>query len=480
MAKKSKKSHDMLVPRDHAEASFTEMVPFRSSKIDLKKSPLMIFALLTAIVAPMLYITMGLDGQTTDIATKRSLFAWQVNLSVFYILASIMVAIYLYARPRRPIWVYSIAFVATVFITASPIFGILAIPFRNTIPGIMEMGLTAPTFPARFFGMLMIAGLTEEWTKAVPTLIAFWLTLQVMQGKTKDKGFVSQFRLRGPLDGVLMGMFSGAGFIMAETAFEYVPRTLEQTIQQTGSWDAGVAQALTLMVPRVVQSFAGHIGWQALVGYGIGLAVIRPKSKWKLIFGAWAVASVAHALWNSAGMIHEYAYYLVAIATVIMAIGCLLKARQIDLLEGGEATPDTFGSIIVEPAKERSAPTAAPLPPAPRASAAPPVLVPLASAATGAIALDIDGLQIPLRANGVIDLSAEPALGGRGVGVTGMVVPHPTRADVLGLRNTGSVGWTARLRDGSQQQIDRDQNIRLAPGVSIAFGDGLFGAVVAL
>lgn len=479
MAKKPKNAHGMPVPRDHAEASFTEMMPFRSSKIDLKKSPLMIFALLTAIVAPMLYITMGLDGQTNDLATKQSLFAWQVNLSVFYILTSILVLIYMYTRPRRPIWIYSFAFIATVVITASPIFGILAIPFRNTIPGIMEMGLTAPTFPARFFGMLMIAGLTEEWTKAVPTLLAFWLSLQVMQGKIKDKGFVSQFRLRGPLDGVLMGMFSGAGFIMAETAFEYVPRTLVQTIQQTGSWDAGVAQALTLMVPRVVQSFAGHIGWQAIVGYGIGLAVIRPKSKWKLIFGAWGIAAVTHALWNSLGMIHEYAFYLVAIATVIMAIGCLLKARQIDMVESGQATPDTFGSIIVDPA-DRPVPAAAPVaaPAAPRVMAPPPV-APVA-AATTAMALDIDGLQIPLRANGVIDLSAEPALGGRGAGVTGMVVPHPTRADVLGLRNTGSVGWTARLRDGSQQQIDRDQNIRLAPGVSIAFGDGLFGAVVAL
>ena len=58
------------------------------------------------------------------------------------------------------------------------------------------------------------------------------------------------------------------------------------------------------------------------------------------------------------------------------------------------------------------------------------------------------------------------------------VVQHPTRANVLGLRNAGAAAWTARLRDGSQQVIDRDQNIRLAAGVQIDFGGGLTGRVV--
>lgn len=96
------------------------------------------------------------------------------------------------------------------------------------------------------------------------------------------------------------------------------------------------------------------------------------------------------------------------------------------------------------------------------------------------LALDIEGMQIPLRADGNFDLSAEPALGGRGAGVVGAIVPHPTRANVLGLRNSGTVPWTARLRDGSQQAIERDQNIRLAPGTTISFGNGLFGSVVKL
>ena len=475
MADKRPVAPGMPVPRDHDEASFSEMVPFRSTKIDLKKSSLMMFGVITAIVAPMLYITMMMDGQTNDIAVRQSNFTWQVSLTVFYMLAGIMLGVYAYTRPGRPIWIYGIAFVATTLITMSPLFSILAFPFRNIIPNVMQMGLAGQTFIERFFGMLMIAGFTEEWTKSIPGLIGAWLTFQVMAGKIKDSGFVALYRVCGPLDGVLLGIFSGAGFIMAETAFEYVPREVMKIAQQTGVWEAGVAQALTLLVPRVAQSFGGHIGWSAIVGYGIGLAVIRPKMKWQLILGAWVVASVIHALWNSAGTIHVYAYYLVAGISVVVAIACLLKARQLDLAMRGEPA-ETSGSIIVEAAHRPHAahppvaPVFAPPAPAPTPAAVPNEL----------LHLDVEGVHIPLRPHMVIDLSAEPALRGRGAGVSATVVPHPSRANVVGLRNSGSVAWTARLRDGSQQQIDRDQSIRLAPGVSIAFNDGLLGSVVKL
>ena len=96
------------------------------------------------------------------------------------------------------------------------------------------------------------------------------------------------------------------------------------------------------------------------------------------------------------------------------------------------------------------------------------------------LALDIDGMMLPLRGGASLDLGAEPALGGRGKGVVGQIVPHPSRAHVLGLRNGGTIAWTARLRDGSQQVIEQNQNIRLAPGVQIDFGGGLTGRVVPL
>lgn len=95
------------------------------------------------------------------------------------------------------------------------------------------------------------------------------------------------------------------------------------------------------------------------------------------------------------------------------------------------------------------------------------------------LVLDIAGLVIPIRAGALIDLGAEPALGGRGAGMMGEVVPHPTRPGVLGLRNAGSRAWTAHLRDGRVQPIAPNQNVRMAGGVRIDFGDGILAAVVA-
>jgi hypothetical protein len=58
------------------------------------------------------------------------------------------------------------------------------------------------------------------------------------------------------------------------------------------------------------------------------------------------------------------------------------------------------------------------------------------------------------------------------------VTAHPTRPDVLGLKNLGAAPWTATLRDGTQQRIVPERNIRLADGVKIDFGGGLIAEVM--
>ena len=37
------------IPRDHDQASFSELMPIRSSKINLKRSPLLLFVIVTAV-----------------------------------------------------------------------------------------------------------------------------------------------------------------------------------------------------------------------------------------------------------------------------------------------------------------------------------------------------------------------------------------------------------------------------------------------
>jgi RsiW-degrading membrane proteinase PrsW (M82 family) len=467
------------VPRDHEDASFSELVPFRSSKIDLKRSPVMLFALVTAIAVPFLFALLTNMERSQDVRQSVSMFATMANIAVFYILLCILVGLFSYSRSSRPIWVFGLGFLAVAIFTATPpIFTALAFPFRGIYPGIVPMAFSE-NFLSAFLGMFVAAGLTEESIKAIPTLFGAFLSFHLMkQGKTQGAGFAEKFRIRGPLDGVVMGLFCGAGFIMAETAFEYVPRQFNTIAQQTGSFEAGVASALSLLLPRVFGGITGHMGYSAIFGYFIGLAVIRPKRKWKLIGIGFLGASLVHGLWNSVGQLHPLLYYGVAIATALVAVACLLKARQMEMAARGPAE-ETFGSIIVE-----RAPAAA-VAPVPFHPAAPPAAQAFTQplphpVAEKPLGLDVDGIVIPLRAGGTVDLGAEPALAGRGAGVVGMVIPHPTRANVLGLRNGGSGAWTARLRDGSQQLIERDQNVRLAAGVEIHFGGGQIGRVVAI
>ena len=479
MAKKKKKPAMPTVPRDHDEASYSELVPFKSTKINLKKSPLMLFGIITAIIVPFLFGLMGqvLDG--SDPAARQQAFMLQAIAAVFYILVIMLVALFVYSRSKRPFWHYGLVFVAVAVIVSTPLFSILVFPFRNIIPGIMQMGLSQTSVIQAFIGMFFIAGLAEEWVKAVPILGAAWLAFKVIKNPAEDKGFASKFKLTGPVDGVVMGMFAGAGFIFSETAFQYVPEIYTNITKQVGDQSVGMLGGLSLLLPRVFGGITGHMGYSAIVGYFIGLAVIRPKNMWKLILTGWLAASLIHALWNSFGSQYPIFQYPIAIMTVVFAIAALLKGRQIDAIASGTVDASS-GSIIVErPRKAKSQPpTAAPVhTPAPPKQAAPPAST---AKVEGPIALNVNGVMIPLRAGENIDLGDEPALEGKGAGIMGAIVPHPTRANVLGLRNSGQGSWTANLRDGSQQMIENGQNIRLAPGVSIDFGNGLIGSVQAL
>ena len=212
-------------------------------------------------------------------------------------------------------------------------------------------------------------------------------------------------------------------------------------------------------------------------------------------------ASIIHASWNSVSVISPLLMYVVAIVAAIGLGAVILKARQLESGQRGTGDMETMGSIVVDrrgtPPQMPAAPALAPAMAAPAPQAPVPQAPPAGASRhrrrrsprrrsrrspeappAEVIALDIDGMMMPLRAGGTVDLAAEPALGGRGAGVKGSIISHPTRANVLGLRNDGTASWSAVLRDGSTQMIAHDQSIRLAAGVRIQFADGLSGAVV--
>lgn len=453
-------------PRDYGTASNSELMPFRSSRIKIWKSPLFMIAILAALVTPFLFGLMGPALEGSSVQTRMAAMTLIGIVAVFFLLMVIQLTVYLYVKPSRQLWIYLLTFVLVAALLASPLSLPYFILFREILPGQIDPAQPYP-FPIKFMKMFFAAGLMEELLKATPILIGAWLTMQALKtpALTNNPAY-KLLHVRGPVDGVLMGVFAGGGFIFLETAFDYIPRLANQVLQQTNDPASAVAMGMTLLLPRVFGGIVGHMAYSGLFGYFIGLAIIRPSQKWKLLAIGWIASSVIHALWNSVDAISPLLNYAVAVVCAIAVVGAILKARQLEGPATSASGIETSGSIVVDraakPAPQHVPPTM-PQAAAPVAQAAP------ATAAVEALVLDIDGFVLPLREGARIDLGAEPALGGRGAGVVGEVVGHPTRPGVLGLRNSGAGVWTARLRDGGVQTIEQNQNVRLAAGVVLAF-----------
>lgn len=486
-------------PRDHNVASMSEIMPFRSSKIKLWKSPLFMLAILAALITPLLFGLMGMALSGETVRDQMGALAAISTLAVFFLLMLMQTAFYLYVKPGRSILIYLLTFAIVVALFFTPVLQAFFFIFRKVLPGDVDLQAQY-TFPVMFWKMLWGAGFMEELFKALPILLGAALTIYALkQPQLRENPAFKLLHVRGPVDGVLMGLFAGAGFIFIETAFDYIPRIAQGAFEETQNPLAAIAAGLTLMLPRVFGGIVGHMAYSGIFGYFIGLAVLRPTDRWKLIGIGYLASTLVHTLWNSVSVINPMLQYVVAIAAAIAVVGALLKARQIEASLGmtSAAASETSGSILVDRGATPAAPypNVAPQPyapqphpqayaPPPQAYAPPPQAAPTPQPAPApsasvdqALGLDIDGLIIPLRAGARIEPATEPALAGRGAGVVGEVVAHPSRPGVLGLRNAGGGLWTARLRDGGVQTIEANQNVRLAPGVVIAFSQDLVGAV---
>lgn len=522
------------VPRDHDEASFSELVPIRSSKIKLWKSPLFIFGIVTAIATVALFGLMRelLNAQT--LAAARSAFGQLSMVVTFYILLMTVVAMLIYSRSDRRIWYLAFPAFVLWLLLATPLGAPYFIIFRKILPGGPGM-LGAHDFPTVFVGMFFAAGLMEELMKATPILIAGALTIWGAKLRQSIPPAVYDLvRVRGPLDAVLMALGSGAAFVFIETWGQYVPNIVNEVLKGSGGKEVlgAFGVGLMLLLPRVFNALAGHIGYAIVFAYFIGLAVIRPKGMFKLLAIGWVTAATLHALWNSIAHIHPMLQYVIAILTVIAMIACVLKAREIETSIFGRGTADTGGSIVVGapgsgpmpprpsyvpppmgaapppppaapawtpagPLNPIGSPGAAPPPPPPPQAAAPgwapagplnPAAAPpqAAQPATQPVAqtmqnvpqaLQVAGMNLPLAPGARLDLGTVASLAGRGAGIVGEVTVHPRNPGVIGLKNLGGGTWYVRMRDNSVQPVEPNKNVRLVPGTAIDFGGGILGTV---
>lgn len=439
-------------PRDYEEATFSELVPIRSSQINVLKSPLLWIIGVTGIVILALYSQLG------------AFFAGGGQVSVFitfglivigWLLLSILAVVYLYSQTDRPVWHFVVPAIAIFLMLRTP----LGLPYFMVFRGLLDEKWVGSSLIPHFIYMFSGAGLMEEAMKNTATLIGAVLMVRYAHLRASNSAIFDMLAIRGPLDGLLMGVVAGAMFIFIETGYQYFPSQFGD--QPTAE---GLLSGLMLLLPRTISGMVGHMGWAGILGYFIGLWVIRPAT-WKFMLYAWFVVSALHAAWNTSSFIPLLGPASTA-ATAVLLVACLLKARQINASLG--AVRNDYGSIVIMPGDR---PTAELLPMSVQAK---PVVVEAVSPKLSIVIGDIRLKAVPSKP---VDFSLLAATGLDISGLGAEVSMHPTRADVIGLKNTGSLTWRAILRDGKRIELETGRNLRLASGMQIDFGVGPIASI---
>lgn len=309
-----------IVPNSGGGLRLSEVIPPMSK--DFFKKSYFVPGVVTVIYTVLFFTTLSSNSTCTaslinpfgfPLSCYNILLAQYLALAAFYV-------VYLQCGKLKPWWILVGAGLTTVAIMRTPM---LAKPFfvlfREYLPGNVEAGQSG-SFAEEFITMFFGAGLMEELLKAVPIFLVLYLGRQLSSPLRERVGVWE------PLDGILLGAASAIGFVLIETLGQYVPNVISQ-LGET----AGVA----LLVPRIMGSIAGHVAWSGYFGYFIGLAVLKPQQRWKLLGIGYLTAAVAHALWNSVDLFAQtpgayvFLQSLVGIISYMLLMGAIVRARRI-------------------------------------------------------------------------------------------------------------------------------------------------------
>ena len=461
-------------PRDFSGPSVSELLPFTSKKINIFKSGLLIPAAATALTCTLLYFMREYKSMYTVIGT--------------YILFITFYASYIYSGLRKPVLIYLVPCAVVYFEFVTPIFHILAILFREILPGgdvAAESGFVSH-FISNFFG----AGMLEELVKAVPALIGLFIALAAAKGKTGSYGLLNLLKVTSPLEGMLTGLSAGAAFIFIETLFQYVPDAYNGV--------DGFAGGFALLIPRVLQGFTGHMGWAAISGYFIGMAARYPRSMVKLLAVGWLVPATLHGFWNSAAFLGLWGNWVSAAFSLFLFIGCFLKAKQLEAMRDGHAfipsdsilagtapIPVATGTLPEAHATQWGglahvfnvvSGTAAP---ALMAAVAGPVTSPAPAAAVSAapvlsatprFTVAVGAARFGIIAGQTIDFAVLFPEAGLPAGALAEVTVNPHDATMLGLKNMTNAAWTATTQEGISAGVSPGKNVKLVANGKIMVG----------
>lgn len=432
------------------------LFPIASKSITFDKGYLLA-AIATAIATVVLFAAAQ--------AGERILFA----TTLAYYITFVQCAVIYYFCGRRELWpsmigVFVFSYVALYM---TPLFGSIAGPFRGPQ---VEALMKGSNMASQFIGHSVGAGALEELFKALPLLGLALLGLMCKSGAAP--AHLRAISLTEPLDGIALGVASGAAFAVVETLYQYYPLALTAS----NSWAFG----LEILIARGISQIGGHMAWAGYLGYFIGLAVLRPKAAPLYLAVGYVTAAALHGAANATS--GQGALKIIVLAvSIAFLISAILKARRISPTRSQNFATVAFSTAGVAPAPApvaaapRRRPFAGPLAAvevdAPRKEIMPEKA---SQRAAGTLVLKIGSYRCVLAAGAKIEPRMLGSAGaGRGRGPIAEVVGD---ASGFGLKNLGEKPWRARSPQGQTVEVTYGQIAPLAKGTVIDFV-GIEGAV---
>jgi RsiW-degrading membrane proteinase PrsW (M82 family) len=288
--------------------TLSQLFPILSTGRDLTRKAYLVPGIITVSFVVLMFISIG----------RPEFFNF---LLAAYIAGIAFYFVYQLCGKPKPWWLLVGSGLVTVLLLVSPALQLFLFVFRGILPGDIPVDGSAGFFVTlvqMFFG----AGLMEELLKAVPILLAYWI------GTRLRSPYREQIGVWEPLDGILLGTASAVGFTLVETLGQYVPGVTSDVTLQAG---AGYREllGLQLLIPRILGSISGHMAYSGYLGYFIGLSVLKPTRRWRILGVGYLTASALHALWNTMGLINLLVLALVGVVSYAFLTAAILKARAL-------------------------------------------------------------------------------------------------------------------------------------------------------
>jgi RsiW-degrading membrane proteinase PrsW (M82 family) len=291
--------------------SLTQLLPIMSTGGELFKKGYLWPGILTVISVVLLFVT----------ASSPLLFD---SILALYLAGMTYLFVYTLCGKQKPWWWLLGVGLATFIMLLTPIFGLCALVFRDILPGDafgmmdeIKKGVDVG-FVQRLVTYFFGAGMCEEFFKAIPIFVCFYL------GRKLSSPWREKLGVLEPLDGILIGAACGVGFTLNETLLQYVPKIME-------SGNDGMLLGLQLLLPRILGNISGHMAYSGYFGYFIGLAALKQKpiQQAQIMGIGFVTAALIHGLWDTVADYNPIFLVLIGVLAFAFLMAAILKARKL-------------------------------------------------------------------------------------------------------------------------------------------------------